>query len=331
MIPKTVTAALLLSVFVGLLVVAACLAWGGPSRPPPMPAMVEAFRLVKLDGLPSLTTYSASDGTALAYREYLPPGAPKGSVTLIHGSSASGGSLHPLASALSAAGYLVFTLDMRGHGASGTRGHIDYIGQLDDDLAAFVKAVRPPPPSTLVGFSSGGGFVLRIAGGSRQDLFDSYLLLSPFLSQDAPNQRPASGGWVNVGIPRIVALSVLNALGVTAFNWLPVTAFALDDQASALLTPAYDFTLATNFRPRPDFAADIRNTRGPLAVLAGSADEAFDTRTLGGIFGASGQEGRTVRLLPRVGHASLILDPRALAAAVGAVDKLQRKPTSSHL
>lgn len=326
MIPRTVTAALLFGMTAGLLVLAACLAWGGPTRPPPLPGMVEAFRSIKLNGLPTLTTYSASDGTKLAYREYLPPGAPKGSVTLIHGSSASGVSMHPLATALSAAGYLVFTLDMRGHGASGVKGHIDYIGQLDDDLAAFVKAVRPPPPSTLVGFSSGGGFVLRIAGSSQQDLFGSYLLLSPFLSQDAPNQRPASGGWVHVGIPRIVALSVLNALGVTAFNWLPVTAFALDDQASALLTQSYDFTLATNFRPRPDFAADIRNSRGPLAVLAGTADEAFDTRTLGGIFGSSGEQGWPVHRMHGIGHASLILDPLALAAAVEAVDILQRTP-----
>lgn len=82
---------------------------------------------------------------------------------------------------------------------------------LESDLAAFVQAAQPPQPSTLVGFSAGGGFALRVAGSQQQKLFHSYLLLSPFINPKAPNQRPDSGGWVSVGVPRIVALSVLNA------------------------------------------------------------------------------------------------------------------------
>lgn len=321
-------AVLLLTLTAGLFVIAASLVWGGPVRPPPMPGLGEAFRSIPLDGLPPPSTYAGSDGTPLVYRTYRPRATPKGSVTLVHGSSASGVSMHPLASALSAEGFVVFSLDMRGHGKSGVKGHIDYIGQLDDDLAAFVTAVRPPSPSTLVGFSSGGGFVLRIAGGHRQALFDSYILLSPFLSQEAPNQRPASGGWVSVGVPRILALSVLNAVGISALNRLPVTAFALDDQARTVLTPTYDFNLATNFRPRSDYAADIRNARTPRAVIAGSADEAFDTRELAWIFRSDQDQGWTVQLLPGINHASLILHPSAIAAAVDVVRTLQRRRAS---
>lgn len=324
----TMTVVVLLTVTAGLFVMVASLVWGGPVRPPPMPGVGESFRSIPLDGLPPPSTYAGTDGTPLVYRAYRPHETPQGSVTLVHGSSASGVSMHPLASALAAAGFLVFTLDMRGHGLSGVKGHIDYIGQLEDDLAAFVAAVQPPSPSTLAGFSSGGGFVLRIAGGDHQHLFDSYLLLSPFLSQAAPNQRPASGGWVSVGIPRIVALSFLNAIGISAFNKLPVTAFALDDQARAILTPTYDFNLATNFRPRSDYAADIRNARTPRAVVAGSADEAFDTRELAGIFRSDQDQGWTVQLLPGVNHASLILHPSAIAATVDVVRALQRRRVS---
>lgn len=321
-------AVLLLALMAGLFVIAASLVWGGPVRPPPMPGLGEAFRSIPLDGLPLPSTYAGSDGTPLVYRTYRPCATPKGSVTLVHGSSASVISMHPLASALAAEGFLVFTLDMRGHGQSGVKGHIDYIGQLDDDLAAFVTAVRPPSPSTLAGFSSGGGFVLRIAGGHRQALFDSYLLLSPFLSQEAPNQRPASGGWVSVGIPRIVALSVLNTVGISALNRLPVTKFALDDQARSILTPTYDFNLAANFRPRRDYVADIRSARAPRAVLAGSADEAFTTRELAGLFRPDHDQGWMLQLLPGIGHASLILDSSAIAATVDVVRELQRQRAS---
>lgn len=80
---------------------------------------------------------------------------------------------------LAAAGFEVAALDMRGHGDSGPRGHAAYVGQLEDDVEDFMRAVPHNGPSTLLGFSSGGGFVLRVAGGTRQGLFDRYVLLSP--------------------------------------------------------------------------------------------------------------------------------------------------------
>jgi alpha-beta hydrolase superfamily lysophospholipase len=116
--------------------------------------------------------------------------------------------MHVMAKAFAAAGYTGYALDIRGHGGSGTRGHIAYVGQLEDDLEDFVSSVKPDKPATLVGFSSGGGFVLRFAGSTRQKLFSSYLLLSPFISQEAPTYRPNSGGWVSVGIPRFCGAGV---------------------------------------------------------------------------------------------------------------------------
>lgn len=312
----------LLCIALTLLVLVDSIALGGPARPPPMASISEPFRSVDLSGLPTLAKFRGSDGTPLAYREYAATGVQKGSVTLIHGSSANSVSMHPLAHALATSGYRVFALDIRGHGQSGAKGHIDHVGQLDDDLAAFVREVRPPQPSTLAGFSSGGGFALRFAGGKYQALFSSYVLMSPFLSQDAPNQRPASGGWVSVGLPPVVALTMLNAAGFRAFNALPVTAFALDDRASALLTPTYDYNLATNFRPDPDFIANIRRAAAPCVVVAGMADEAFHTDRLEGIFRRAGK-GWDVVLVPGVGHIALTLDARAIEAVVRAVDGLR--------
>jgi pimeloyl-ACP methyl ester carboxylesterase len=288
-----------------------------------MASINDPFRAVDFSDMPEVSRYEAPDGQRLAYREYDPVGVQIGSVTLIHGSSASSNSMHPLAKALSSAGYRVFSLDARGHGASGVKGHIDYVGQLDSDLAAFVRVVRPPQPSTLAGFSAGGGFALRFAGGKNQALFGSYLLLSPFLSQDAPNQRPDSGGWVNVGIPRVIALSVLNAAGIHRLNWLSVTAFALNDQARAFLTPEYDYNLAMNFRPEPDYMANIRSAERPCAVLAGAEDEAFRTEMLEETFRSAGKDW-AVELLPNVGHIALTLEAAALAATVRVVRDLQR-------
>ena len=73
---------------------------------------------------------------------------------------------------VAAAGYQAFALDIRGHGASGTHGRIGYIGQLEDNLVGFVAAVAPPRPRSRVGFSAGGGHVLRFAANPRRSAFD---------------------------------------------------------------------------------------------------------------------------------------------------------------
>ena len=111
--------------------------------------------------------------------------------------------------ALAARGVETFAVDIRGHGASGTRGDIGYVGQLEDDLADFVAVVRktvPSAPLTLVGHSSGGGFALRVAGSPIQNLFERTVLLAPYLGYDAPSTRPSSGGWAKADIPRIIGL-----------------------------------------------------------------------------------------------------------------------------
>lgn len=321
---RTLAITLIALVVVVALILAAAIAFGGPRPPSPMASINNPFKSVDFSGLPRLSHFKAKDGTSLAYRFYASSHqGSRGSVVLVHGSSASSNSMHVLATAFANAGLSAFALDIRGHGASGQKGQIDYVGQLEDDLEAFVRAVQPPKPSTLVGFSSGGGFVLRVAGSERQTEFGSYLLLSPFLSPDAPNYRPGSGGWVNVGVPRVIAISLLNAVGVRAFNRLPVTSFALSQEAKADLTPEYSFALATNFQPHRDYLADIRSAKQPCIVLAGTEDEAFLTEKLETIFRSQGKDW-PIHLLPGIGHIPLTLDPAAVEAAVQAVQAIQR-------
>ncbi len=143
--------------------------FGGPRTPHPMGSIIDPFSSVDFSDLPQLSRFTARDGTKLAYRSYaLATSAPgEGSVVLIHGSSATSSSMHPMAKELSAAGFTTYALDIRGHGGSGDKGQIGYIGQLEDDLTDFMRAVSPPAPVTLAGFSSGGGFALPAGSFSR--------------------------------------------------------------------------------------------------------------------------------------------------------------------
>ncbi len=307
------------------LILVLAIVFGGPTSPPELPSISKPFQSVDFSDLPELKTYPAKDGVKLAYRHYEPVDVPpKGSVVLIHGSSASSSSMHVLAKAFAKSGFSAYALDVRGHGASPPKGTIKYIGQLEDDLEAFTQAVSLEKPSTLVGFSSGGGFALRFAASDHQALFQSYLFMSPFIHQNAPNARPADD-WVNIGVPRIVAISILNSAGVTAFNDLPVTSFALDPAAVKKgLTPEYSYALATNFRMPMDYKASIRNINQSCAVLAGINDELFQTDKLEEIFRDEGKDW-PVTLLPGIGHISLTLNTNAVSAAVEKVNQLQAR------
>ncbi|MFN3439207.1 MAG: alpha/beta hydrolase [Acidovorax sp.] len=300
---------------------AAAVAWGGPKDIPPLASINNPFRDVDYSKVPKVQRYTARDGTSLAWYGYTPAPsattAPARRVVLVHGSSARGQSMHVLAQALAAEGFAVAALDMRGHGESGVRGQAAYVGQMEDDVEDFLRAVPHTGPQTLMGFSAGGGFALRFAGDARQDLFDRYVLLSPFVHHNAPTSRPDSGGWASVGLPRIVALTVLNQIGISRWNDLPVLRFALNDVARSLLTPSYSYTVATNFRPHNDYQNDIRNARGTICIVAGQDDELFYADRFTDLFSQAGKP-VPVTLVPGVNHMGLTLDDVAVQAVAQA-------------
>jgi alpha-beta hydrolase superfamily lysophospholipase len=316
---------ILVTVAVLATIVGLAIALGGPSELGPMPSVNNPFQDVDFSDLPNVRYCTARDGGKLAYRFYpAVGGAPKGSVVLVHGSSASSSSMHVMAKGFAAADYDVFALDVRGHGKSGTKGQIAYVGQLDNDMEDFVHSIKLAQPSTLVGFSSGGGFGLRFAGSSKQKLFSNYLLLSPFISPDAATARPDSGGWVSVGVPRIIALSVLSRIGVHALEGLSVIRFALTKENAKFLTPEYSFALALDFGAERDYQANIRAVRQPLRVLVGQNDEVSFADKFAGVFKEAGKD-IPVTILPGVDHISLTLNPVAIQAAVNAVEDMDRE------
>ncbi len=316
---KKVLISVAITLVLVLTALAAAITFGGPGPIAPLASINEPFAKANFSAVPPARSYKARDGTSMAWLYYPALGSAPNArrVVLVHGSSARARSMHVLAQALAAQGLQVAALDMRGHGDSGPRGHASYIGQLDDDIEDFMRAVPHSGPSTLAGFSSGGGYTLRFAGGARQNLFDRYVLLAPFLHHNAPTNRPNDGGWVSVGLPRMVAVTLLNVAGITAWNHLPVLRFGLNDVAREFLTASYDFNLATGFRPRDDYQADIRNARRPMRLVAGRNDELFDATRYAAVFDAAGRP-VPVTLIDGANHMGLTLDPAAVQAVARA-------------
>lgn len=309
---------LAMSLAVMLAVLLVMVLW--PMRaPPPLASIAQAARRIDTTGLPPLQTLAARDGVALAYRRYGPSEASRVAV-LVHGSSADGRNMHRVGLALAEAGVAAYALDMRGHGASGPRGDVPKVGQLDEDIADVVvelKRRHPGAALTMVGFSSGGGFTLRTAGGANGELFDRYVMVAPMLHQNAPTARPDTGGWVKVNMPRAIALTLLDRLGVPAFGHLPVLAFALPPQAAAERTTMYSYRLQLSFRPHEDYLGDVRAIRRPATVIVGEADELFRAEAYAPLLEPLQPQLR-VKLLPGLGHIDMVVEPAALREIVAA-------------
>ena len=289
-----------------------------PLQPvPELQSISRARATVDLSSLPAVERFQGRDGTWLGFRHYGAGGTPTGRAAIvIHGSSgSSGGTIHALSQGLAAHGVETFAVDMRGHGTSGTRGDIGYVGQLEDDLADFVAVLRntvPSAPLTLIGHSAGGGFSMRVAGSPIQNLFERFVLLAPYLGYDAPSTRPDSGGWARADIPRILGLLALRAIGVNCCEALPVLALAVPPNSEKTLVSTYTDRLMRNFAVRGDFRRDLAAATRPLTIISGADDELmFSDKYAEAVRGA--KVAVDVKVLDGINHMGIVAAPKAVS------------------
>jgi pimeloyl-ACP methyl ester carboxylesterase len=285
-----------------------------PTRPPELLSISQARSSFDFTALPAVERFQARDGTTLGFRHYLEGGAATGRAAIVvHGSSgAGGGTIHALSAALAARGVETRAVDIRGHGTSGTRGDIGYVGQLEDDLFDLVAVIRktaPTAPLTLVGHSSGGGFALRVAGSPIQNLFERTVLLAPYLGYDAPTNRP-SGGWVNPDTPRILGLLALRKVAINCCEALPTLAFAVPLNSEKTLVSAYTDRLMRNFGRR-GYRSDLAAATRPLTIISGAEDELMLANKYAEAVHAVAPSIK-VKLVAGVNHMGIVSNPAAV-------------------
>jgi len=294
-------------------------------RLPELASISAARGAVDFSALPAVERFQARDGTWLGFRHYPSSGPATGRAAIVvHGSSgSSGGTIHVLSGSMAARGVETFAVDIRGHGASGTRGDIGYVGQLEDDLADFVAVVRktvPAAPLTLVGHSSGGGFALRVAGSPIQHLFERAVLLAPYLGYDAPSTRPSSGGWAKADIPRIIGLEVLRAVGISCCEALPVLALAVPPNSEKNLVGTYSDRLMRNFAVSRDYRRDLAAATRPITIISGADDELMLADKYAPAVHAVAPA-VDVKLINGVNHMGIVSAPKAISIIADEVAK----------
>ncbi len=267
-----------------------------------------------------LEIWTARDDSDLGVRRYRSGNASAPLVVMLHGSGWHGLQFNALARKIADSRLAdVVVPDLRGHGPTPQhRGDVAYIGQLEDDISDLIKhEARPGQKVVLLGHSSGGGLALRFAGGRHGKMIDGAILLAPYLGHAAPTTRPQSGGWARPLVRRIIGLSILNRLGITALNGLTVVQFRfppaiLNGPLGATATRSYSYRLNQSYAPRADLAAEIA-ALPPFLLVAGEKDEAFDAALYQPTLAKWNRSGE-YKIVSGAGHLDIVDNPFAFEA-----------------
>jgi pimeloyl-ACP methyl ester carboxylesterase len=204
-------------------------------------------------------------------------------IILLHGISEDGQYLHPLAEFLSSNHLAqVVVPDLRGYGLHPVRrGDVEYIGQHDDDIEDLIKWIRPrlPSPHTLImaGHSGGGANVIRLTTRRLAKEFSAYLLLAPAVHPKAPiNHKKDPWSTIQLEMPRVVFLTILNAVGLRFLNkWIVMRNDKPIARRHGRETLELSYRLLMSRTPKAKFERNLRAMTQPTLVLIGEKEEVF--------------------------------------------------------
>ena len=269
------------------------------------------FFLKKKEDLPPLRTFLARDQEVLSYRFY--NGIDSDKVILcLHGSGSHGEYLHDLAKFLFKEVGDIIVSNLRGHFGSGKKaGDCAYIGQLEDDVMDLIQKLNLKGKRVfLLGHSSGGGLIIRLAGSNYRKAFAGYILLAPAIPS-APTMKKKSS-WADVSMFKIVSLSFLNGFGIRCFNHCNVIFFHMPNEfRNGTETLTYSFNLNSSYHPRIPYDSDIKGLDDKYICFVGDEDELMESTEYKKIMSED-----KVKIIAKEKHLSLVLNKSVMEAIV---------------
>jgi acylglycerol lipase len=175
------------------------------------------------------TKWKTADGLAVFAQSWEPDTlSPKGVVCLVHGIGEHSARYAHVAEAFTKAGYVLFCMDLRGHGKSeGPRGHFPSIDAVIRDIDRLLEQARiryPGVPLILYGHSLGGILVLYYGLKQKPDV--KGIIATSSGLRTALEKQPA----------KIVAAKILGSLmpGVSLPTGLDKNAISQDKEVVAV-------------------------------------------------------------------------------------------------
>ncbi|HSJ90613.1 MAG TPA: lysophospholipase [Ilumatobacter sp.] len=222
-------------------------------------------------------TFRAFDGETIFHQSWLPDGAARAVVLLVHGLGEHSGRYDHVARTLVDAGYAVHALDHRGHGrSSGTRAFVTSYDEFLRDLHQFRRMVEHEHaglPLVLLGHSMGGNIAMGYTLGN-QDGIAALVLSGPALKigdDFSPIQLKALGL-----ISKVAPGLRPQGLSADAISRDPAVVAAYRDDPlvfTGKVSAGLGAALIGAMRSFPDRYAQLRL---PVLVLHGTDDQLAD-------------------------------------------------------
>ena len=174
--------------------------------------------------------------------------------------------------ALAARGVETYAVDIRGHGASGTRGDIAYLGQLEDDMADLVGEIRKTDPDRAA--DADRPFVRRRLRAARRRLADPELVrahraagaLSRLRRAEQPPEFRRLGQRRYSAFPRVAGAAPPRASA--AANRCRRSRSRCRRIRAKVLTPTYSYRLMRNFAASQTIATISRPRPGRVTIFS---------------------------------------------------------------
>ena len=219
------------------------------------------------------SSWVAKDSLETYFQGWEHEKTPQAVVCLVHGLGEHSGRYVHVANHLTAAGFAVITMDLRGHGKSaGARGHVNSIDNFLDDIERLLKEAEnryPGMPRFLYGHSL-GGFLVLLFTLKRLPVLAGVVSTSPGLRSPLEKQtlKLTFSRTLAMLLPKLVFPSGLNAEDISRDPEV-VRIYRNDalvhDRVSLALVKALFDSIPWTFQHAPEF-------KPPLLLFHGTKD-----------------------------------------------------------
>jgi alpha-beta hydrolase superfamily lysophospholipase len=224
----------------------------------------------------SLKTF---DGLTLFGRRWIPDSEPKAIVNLVHSLGEHSGRYYLVAKAFVQAGYMVTSIDLRGHGQSeGPRGHTPSFDALVTDVEFLVKMNRSENHGKreyIYGHGLGGSVGLYY-NLTCDNYVDGIITTSPFIKIGSALQQSISGlGRTLADITPTLSGTFALLYSMLSRDSAIMKAYSTDPLIHNRITAKME----SDMKKKGDWIFDHRNNlKGPILMVVGSGDRVIDTQ-----------------------------------------------------
>lgn len=243
----------------------------------------------------------SSGGLNLFYRAWRPAGTPRGVVAIVPGFNSHSGYYGWVAEQISAKGFAVYALDLRGRGKSdGERFYVQRFADYVADVDAFVSLVKSRDsnlPVFLLGHSA-GGVVSCLYALEHQSELAGLVCESFAFKVPAPDFALA----VFKGLAHVAPHAHVLRLKNEDFSRDPAAVRAMNEDPLIAHETQPTQTLAEMVRSDERLAREFSRITLPVLILHGTKDKAAKSSGSQTFYDAAGSSDKTLKLYEGAFH-----------------------------